>query len=104
MLISDLRERITLYHNAKVVATNGDYTLTPTAYLTCWASVKEGMGSEQFAIYGKEVAQGQTSFLIRFNDDVLSTDSIVWRGVTYAISSFAHTPDRNWTQIAGVSR
>lgn len=88
-----LQHRILAARNAQ-----GEQVETYTTFSTVWAKKTDMRGREVFAAQHMN-AEGASTFVIRFRDDVLATDRVLFNNVAYNIRSIAEIGRREWLEL-----
>lgn len=94
--IGKMRERITIQTPTETRSRSGEATLNfDTVLATVWASV-DGLSSRDILQCQQANVIATHRIRIRYRDDVVHTQRIVWRGVTMEIASVT---ERNHREI-----
>lgn len=89
-----LRERITIQRATTRKNAHGQVVTDAVAPLaTVWAG-KWQLSTKDVTRQAGQSAQAEAKFLIRFRDDIKSTDTVLYRGKTYSILGTEEYEDR----------
>jgi SPP1 family predicted phage head-tail adaptor len=99
MRAGSLDRRVELQHRVLGARTaRGSQVETYETYATVWARKQDLTGREYFAAQGMN-AEGSTKFVIRFREDVLETDRVLFNGRSYNVRNIAELGRREGLEL-----
>ena len=96
----ELDQKITIQRKVKIEdSAGGKETIATTTVATPWAKIKSGKPAERYDF--DQVHNTETvTFVIRNRQDLLESDIIIWRGVTFDIRALPSlTPRHRYLEI-----
>ena len=97
--IGMLNRKISIQRENRVKNDTGGYDLTWSTVLTPWARIKPKSGGEK--VHANRLdATGLSQVVIRYNDSLVETDRVLYKGNLYQIRSIINIDEQNqWTEI-----
>lgn len=96
----ELDQKIQILRLIKVEDGYGGFETEESVFIpSLWAKIKPNSGGETYAY--EQVTEVETvTFVIRYREDILQTDIIVWRGVKFNIRNIPSINFRStWLEI-----
>ena len=99
-MIGDLRHKISLERRSLINDGAGGLSETWISYASVWAEVESTQDTERFQSEQTQFKQG-FSIRLRYRDDILAEDRVVFDGLELNISSVADpTGLKRWTMLS----